>query len=207
MRPMRILAGALAAFMGLCGLAASAQVSDGSGTAPPIFAQTQPSDPWAGLYVGSGLSFASGPRGGLGGGAYAGFDRELPNNWVINFQGGVGYAPGFVAPYSLANGFNYAQASVKAGYDYGRFMPFLTAGVAFAKPNLPFTVYTGPMQAANDLFSSSGNLQTLTSVGAGFDYAINRNMSIEMSVSATQGQSAVWPVGPGFAGDNFFFAR
>ncbi|HUZ67195.1 MAG TPA: outer membrane beta-barrel protein [Beijerinckiaceae bacterium] len=184
-------------FVALCGFAWRAQASDWATPTLPTFAQSPASqdgskDPWRGLYAGSELSFSSGRNGGLGGGAYAGYNREFANHWVIGIQGGVGYAPSLF-PYSSAIGYNYGTVNVKAGYDMGRFLPFVTAGMALAKPSVPFVNYTGPMNAANDLFNSSGKLQTLTSVGAGFDYAINNNVSVEMSVSASQGGVA-WPV-------------
>ncbi|HVB88664.1 MAG TPA: hypothetical protein VND97_00545 [Beijerinckiaceae bacterium] len=175
---------------------APARASDFSPVPLPTFAQAPSSageapDPWRGLYAGSDLSFTSGKYGGIGGGAYIGYNREFDNHWVIGVEGGVGYSPNLFS-YPTAAGYNYGVVSVKTGYDMGRFMPFVTAGMILAKPNDPLAHYTGPMDSANDLFNQSGKLSTLTSVGAGFDYAVTNNVSVEMSVSATQGGVA-WP--------------
>ena len=180
-----------------CSAGARADQS-GSSVDLPTFAQSAPStpqsasDPWRGLYVGSGLSFASGRRGGFGGEAYAGYDRIFANNLVLGVRGAVGYAPNLF-PHSPISGFNYAETSERAGYRMGQLTPFVTVGAVFAKPSLPFTHYTGPMDSANDLFNSAGRLQTLTTVGAGFDYAFNKNVSFELSVSATQSNGSTWP--------------
>lgn len=196
MRNALILARPILALMALFSFALGVRAADGTDPALPTFAQAPPSDPspWTGLYAGSELSFSSGKGGGIGGGGYIGYNHELSNNVVIGIQGTGGYAPSLFST-SRASGYNYAGANVKVGYDMGRFMPFVTAGVAFAKPNQPFSRYTDTTNSLNDLFNSGGHLQTLTTVGAGFDYRVNNNLSMELSVSASQaaGGGAVWP--------------
>lgn len=173
--------------------------SDLSQPSLPTFAQTAaPSDPspWTGLYVGSevfAISGGKGVRGGFGGGGYAGYDRELDNGIVVGVQGKAGYIPGFFK-HSAVKGFNYAATEVRVGYDLGQFMPFVTAGVGFAKPNLrSFGGYTGVTNSANDLFNSRGDLRSFQTVGAGFAYKFNDKLSVELAVQAYHGNGFIGP--------------
>ena len=69
-------------------------------------------------------------------------------------------------------------------------MPFVTAGVGLARPNLRATGYTGALDAADSLLNGRTDLQALGSIGAGVDYKITNNLSMELAVSATRGPAA-----------------
>ena len=211
MRSRETLAKVLLALAAMSGLAARARAADvpaldPSSVAPigsslPTFARTPaPSpSPWAGLYIGSGLSVSGGKgiKGGIGGDAYLGYNRELSNNLVVGMQAVSGYSPN-LSSFSRARGFDYAGANVKVGYDMGRLMPYVTAGVGFAKANFGPAGRYNSSDSLNDLFNRGGGpLQTITQVGAGFDYAISDKLTVGFSVSATQSQgTAVAPVLP-----------
>jgi outer membrane immunogenic protein len=159
---------------------------------PSLAVNPEASSPWTGLYVGSEVmaTFAKGSKPGFGGAAFAGYNHEFDNNLVLGIEGKVGYAP-FLFGHG---GFNFAETSAKVGYDMGRFMPYLTAGVVLAKANaFGVPAYTGAADSMNSLFSSGGNLQGYGTVGAGFDYAVTNNLTFGMEVRANAGHGMIAP--------------
>jgi outer membrane immunogenic protein len=179
---------------GLAALCASAKADEASApTLPSLALNPEASSPWTGLYVGSEVTatFAKGSKPGFGGAAYAGYNHEFSNNLVLGVQGATGYAPSL---FGHGRGFDFAETSVKAGYDMGRFMPYVTASVVLAKPNtFGVPAYTGAADSMNSLFSSGGDLRAFGTVGAGFDYAINNNLSVGMEVRAGTGNGVIAP--------------
>src|SRR5579872_184713 len=164
-------------------------------TLPSLALNPEAPSPWAGFYFGSEVeaAFARGSKPGFGGAAFAGYNRELPNNLVIGVQGSAGYAPYLFAS-GPVHGFNFAETSAKIGYDMGRFMPYVTAGVVFAKANsFGVPAYTGAADSMNALFAPGGDLRAFGVVGAGFDYAINNNLSFGMEVRAGAGRAPLAP--------------
>ena len=179
----------LAALAALCAPARADQAttpSPSAPTLPSLAVNPEAPSPWAGLYVGSEVeaAFAKGSKPGFGGAAFAGYNREFDNNLVLGIQGSTGYAP-FLFAHGPARGFDFAETSVKVGYDMGRLMPYLTAGVALAKPNgFGVPAYTGAADSMNSLFSSGGDLSAYGTVGAGFDYQVTDKLTFGMAVSA-----------------------
>ncbi len=186
------LALAVCACLGLC---ASAQAD---GLALPILAldpQPAPSI-WSGFHVGTevfAISGSRGVKGGFGGAVEAGYDHEFANNIVLGVEGSTGFTP-----YHLLNsrvrGFDYAAVDAKLGYDMGRLMPFVTAGVVLAKPN------TGPGlgsfaadQSFNNLFNNSSGLKGAATVGAGVEYAVTNNLHVSVAVSVTKAPDLMVP--------------
>lgn len=159
-------------------------------TAPP----TDPS-PWAGLYLGTevfGISGGKGVKGGFGGGGYAGYNRELDNGIVVGVQGSVGYIPGLYK-HAAVTGWSYGATDVTVGYDMGRLMPFVTAGVGLARPHFRSSGYGGVNNAANDLFNSTGDLRAFETVGAGFAYKVTERLTVELAVQAFHGNGFAGP--------------
>jgi outer membrane immunogenic protein len=164
-------------------------------TLPSLALNPEAPSPWAGFYFGSEVeaAFAKGSKPGFGGAAFAGYNRELPNNLVIGVQGTAGYAPYLFAG-GPAHGFNFAEASAKVGYDMGRFMPYITAGIVFAKSNaFGVPAYTGAADSMNALFAQGGALQAAGVVGAGFDYAVTDKLSVGVEVRAGAGHAPLAP--------------
>ncbi|HXW19199.1 MAG TPA: hypothetical protein VEK35_01705 [Roseiarcus sp.] len=162
---------------------------------PSLALDPQASSPWTGLYVGSEVtaSFAKGFKPGFGGAAFAGYNREFENNLVIGIQGSAGYAPYLVA-HGPSRGFNFAETNFMVGYDMGRFMPYVTGGIALAKSNtFGVPAFTGGADSMNSLFSSGGDLQAFGTVGAGFNYAITDKLSVGMAVTAGAGHAPLFP--------------
>jgi opacity protein-like surface antigen len=185
----------LAAFGALWASAAADAQTAPAPTLPSLALNPEAPSPWSGLYVGSEVmaAFAKGSKPGFGGAAFAGYNRELANNLVIGVQASAGYAPYLFAS-GPARGFNFAETTAKVGYDMGRFMPYVTVGVAFAKPDaFGPPAFTGAADSMNSLFSSGGDLRAFGTVGAGFDYAINNNLSFGMEVRTNAGRAPIAP--------------
>ena len=162
---------------------------------PSLALNPEAPSPWAGFYFGSEVeaAVAKGFKPGFGGAAFAGYNRELPNNLVIGVQGTAGYAP-YLFVSGPNRGFNFAEASARVGYDMGRFMPYITAGVVFAKSNaFGVPAYTGAADSMNALFAPGGDLRAAGMVGAGFDYAVTDKLSVGLEVRAGAGRAALTP--------------
>jgi outer membrane immunogenic protein len=166
-------------------------IPDPQALAIPPAASPSPS-PWTGLHIGSEIFAFSGRhvKGGVGGGLDIGYDRELPNNFVIGIDAKTGYAP-FPFRDGPYRGFDYAATSVKLGYDMGRFMPFVTVGAVLAAPQKAAGGgYVGATEAASDLFNST-RLQGAATVGAGFDYAVTDRLHMGLAVSVGAGKGGL----------------
>ena len=177
-----------------CGFFCPARASDESPTGLPVFAQEPSSNPqdanyWSGLSVGSEIFALSGKgaKGHAGGDGFVGYDHAFDNNLILGLRASAGYSPSLLA-WGAPNGFDFTMTQVKLGYDAGQLKPYLTVGVGLAKAN-----YAGPgglpnaKNSFNNLFVGSGP-KPLTSVGAGFDYAVTERLTVGVSVSATQGR-------------------
>jgi outer membrane immunogenic protein len=145
-------------------------------------------NPWTGLTMGAQTFAISGSghgaRGGFGGGGFIGYNKELDNNVVVGIQASAGYLPGL---YKYGpSGYNYGMANISVGYDMGRFMPYVTAGVGLANAtNSNWGVPNG-LDSVNNLFNRSSQSTTLTTVGVGFNYAVTDNLRVGVEVNAVQ---------------------
>ena len=221
---IRRIAFAASTCLGLAALASSARAADGlpffaDESAPRFSAQPMatlpeldgyvPGDkpsPWTGLTVGTEVFGVSGSghgsHGGFGGGGFVGYNHEFANNVVVGVQGSAGYLPGL---YKYGpRGYNYGLAQVNVGYDMGRFMPYVSFGVGQASAtNYGLNGAPNGLDSLNNMFVHSGQsqTQTLTQVGAGFNYAVTDHLTVGMGVTAIQSHgnvSAVPPLGAGF---------
>lgn len=143
---------------------------------------------WAGWHVGTEVVAVSGgwgTRGGFGAAVDVGYDRAFANHLVLGVEGATGYTP-----FSFANsrhGFDFARLDGQLGYDMGRVMPFVTAGVVVLKPDL--RLRSGSLNAGeslNALVNGTANAQAAATVGAGVDYALTNNLHVGVAVSVTQ---------------------
>ena len=191
--------------MALCGMSTVARAADAptagdlNTPALPTFALTAPPtdpSPWTGLSIGTevfGISGGKGLRGGFGGAATAGYERELDNNVVVGIDGSAGYTPSLFKN-SPFRGYNFASTDVRVGYDMGRFMPFVTAGVGLARPNgRTFGGFTGAADSTTDLFNATGDLRSFQTVGAGFAYKLTEHTTVELAVQAYHSNGFVVP--------------
>ena len=167
----------------------------------PTFALHPPGDTrnepfWKGLYFGSD-AFVIGSKGlksQLGGDSYIGYDKSFSNNLQLDVRASTGYLPSLV-PKTGLSGYDYADSSFKLAYDMGRLTPFVTAGGLIAKPSFNSYAYSNTTNSLNDLLNPSSSTKTFGHVGAGFNYAINSNLSVGMSFSVGQrpGFPSLWP--------------
>ena len=105
-------------------------------TLPSLAADPQTQAPnWSGFYVGAGVegSFAKGAKSAFGGDVYAGYDHVFDNNVVLGARFSTGFSP-WAVPGSRFQGMDFAETSVKMGYEMGRLTPYVMTGVALARP-------------------------------------------------------------------------
>lgn len=149
---------------------------------------------WNGLYVGTEVVAVSrkGSKGLFGGGVDAGYDREFANHIVLGLRGSTGFMPGWSSR-STFKGLDYAATDVRIGYDMGRVLPFVTAGLALAKPHFgPGVGYLGT-ESFNTLINGSNDLHALTRVGAGVDIALTSTLTVGVAVSMVNGRGPLVP--------------
>jgi opacity protein-like surface antigen len=149
---------------------------------------------WTGLYVGTEIFAISrkGSKGLIGGGVDAGYNREFANNIVLGIQGSTGFAPGW-SSHSRLKGFDYAATDLKIGYDMGRLLPYVTAGLALERDHLGPGAGSLGSDSFNSLLGGAGQLHAATRVGVGVDYAITNNLTLGVAVSAVSGRGPLTP--------------
>jgi outer membrane immunogenic protein len=187
------------AFVALGALFEPAAAEESAAPSLPLFAQnlqTKPQEPsiWSGLYVGSEVFAVSGKgvKGGFGGGGFIGYDHVSANDVVVGIRADAGYSPS-LARWGSAKGFDFASTNLSVGYEIGRFKPFLTAGVALAKPDVIGRGFATTGDAVNDLFDGTASVKTRGVVGVGFDYAVTDKLTVGVAVSASAGRGPLAP--------------
>src|SRR5450631_1647876 len=188
-----MLAKLVVALVALCGFGLPALADDASIPTLPTFAQSpilnpETTNPWGGLVVGSEVFVLSqkGAKGHVGGDGFVGYRHEFNNNLVVGVQASAGYVPSLFAC-GPANGYDFAMTNVSIGYDMGRFLPYVTAGVGLAKANSgPRGGLPNAGDSLNDLFTGSSSPKALTTVGAGVDYAVTDRLTVGVAVSTVQ---------------------
>ncbi len=138
-------------------------------------------DPWAGLYVGAGVSAwgGKGVKGGFGAEGYIGYNHDFDNGVILGVRASSGYEPGL---WSTPRGFTqftgtaFAGGEAIVGYRMGQVTPYLIAGVDLARPSNFGTI--SPLDAVNNVFSGPGSVQAVGTVGMGVTYQITPNFSI-----------------------------
>lgn len=180
----RIGIACLALVAAFCGRALAADLP----AAPTTNPDSQPAAPdWKGFYIGSGISFSAikGAKGQVGGDIFAGYDHVYDSGLVLGVKFDTGYSP-WVLP-GRFKGFDFAEASVKAGYEMGRFTPYVMTGAALAKPTY---FNSGPPNANNSingLFSGPGAVQPVGMLGVGVDYAVTNNVHVGVAAFVNNG--------------------
>jgi outer membrane immunogenic protein len=149
--------------------------------APPYIDQTFN---WTGFYVGvnggggwghsfTNLSGGMSTSGGVAGGT-VGYNAQF-GHWVVGFEGDIDWSdvsgstsaagcPGC----SVQNNW-LSTARGRVGYAYGRWLPYITGGLA-----------VGDVQANAPGFSGQTNTQVGWAAGAGVEYALSNNWSAKL---------------------------
>ncbi len=179
--------------------AALATVPAGAQTLPALTLPTLALEPaptpsiWHGLSVGTEVVAAVGHGGGgVGGDVFASYDRAFANNLVLGIRGSTGYEPGF-GNRTFFKGFDFAAADVRLGYDMGRVMPYVTAGVALARPHGGAGLAAPGSESLDLVLNGAGETRALTRVGAGVDYAVTNNLTVGVAVNAVQAREPLLP--------------
>jgi opacity protein-like surface antigen len=182
-----MLGRSLFALIAFCGFSATAEAQSMASGLPTFALAPAPqvSSPWTGLYVGTGLFAVSGngSKAHVGGDLEIGYSHEFDNRIVLGVREIGGFAPALFSQ-GPARGFDFATTEAVVGYDMGRWMPYITSGVALVKPVTgAASNFVSPNQSMNDLFAAPGQLHALPTVGAGVDYAITPNLHVGASVT------------------------
>jgi len=175
----------------LCAAARTASAADPFASAPPVSTTDPSADAsfWHGLHVGSEVFASAGSHktGGFGAAAFAGYDHQFDNSVILGVDVGVGRGLYHIGS-SGVRGYDFATTSVKVAYPVGQFTPFVGGYGVFARPDSTPAAFASPFDTANNLFSSGPGLRASGGVTAGFDYAINNNLSVGMLMSVGAGR-------------------
>ena len=110
---------------------------------------------------------------------------------MIGAQASAGYMPGL---YQYGpRGYDFGLAQVKIGYDMGRIMPYVTFGAGLAKPTSSLNGAPIGFEAINDMFVGGQSTATITTVGAGVDYAVTDHLTVGVQVNAVQQRGGFAP--------------
>jgi outer membrane immunogenic protein len=190
-----LVAGAIA--FGLC---APAMAADPGSPEPVIEAAPLPYD-WSGFYVGLHGGYGWGdadavdptvpdqePEGGFGG-IQIGYDYQFPNNFLFGVVADVSFGEiddsvlsGTVLQQSGEVDY-FGTVRAKAGYAVERFLPYVTAGFAWAHSEASIACPTGAGFGVCSLPDFEGQsrsddtIATGWTVGVGLDYAFTDNWS------------------------------
>ncbi len=147
---------------------------------------------WHGLSVGAEVvAVSSRHGGGIGGDVFANYDRAFANGLVLGVRGSTGVLPAWGD--RRFRSLDFAAADVRVGYEMERFTPFVTAGVALARPRLGAGLDPAGSGTLNAVLNGAGETRALTRVGAGVDYAVTDRLTIGVAVQAVQGRGAFLP--------------
>ena len=148
---------------------------------------------WHGLSVGAEvLAVSSRHGGGVGGDVFASYDRAFDNGVVLGIRGSTGVLPAWGSGRFFKR-LDFAATDIRVGYQMGRLTPFLTAGLALARPRLGAGLDAAGDGTLNAVLNGAGETRALTRVGAGVDYAVTDRLTIGVGVQAVQGRGAFLP--------------
>ncbi len=146
---------------------------------------------------------------GFTGGLYAGYNFQSGTPLVIGVEGDVEYGDikgssalyldGILVPSNTMTSEMNWRGSIRAraGYAIDRFLPYVTAGIAFGKYELtPNYALTGPLP--------DSKVQVGPTVGVGVEYAISDRINARVEYRYTDFGDAKYAI-PGFGG--FFESR
>ena len=156
--------------------------------------------PWAGLYVGSGVSVwgGKGIKGGAGGEAYLGYDHAFDNGIIVGVRASTGYMPFLVSDGRTTqfNGAAFAGGEVTVGYRMGQLTPYVIAGVDFLRPTSFAGGALNAGDAINGVFSGPGAVQAVGTFGVGVNYQVTLNFSMGLEARVINPAYGVgpWPV-------------
>ena len=93
------------------------------------------------------------------------------------------------------------MAEVKVGYDMGRLMPYVSLGAGLAKPTSALNGGADRFRGGQRHVCRVGAFTTMTTVGAGVDYAVTDHLTVGVQVNSVQ-QRGGWGAPLGSAARN-----
>ncbi len=116
---------------------------------------------------------------GLIGGYQAGYNWQLPNHVVLGIEADATFGSPVDQPRLAAAPYNatidYANTvRGRAGYAFGRWLPYLTGGFAWGHSHVNLNDATGAV------FAAPGKIQTGWTVGAGVEFAVSGNWTAKL---------------------------
>ena len=176
-------------------IAQAADILRGTILPPAAPLPVEAENTWTGVYVGAQVGYSWGrdrtTEFFTANGAYTGFswrykaDSALAGvhagalyeaqRVVVGIEGefeAVNARGGFTDPIGAGKMTNNWRASIrgKAGYSFGRVLPFVTFGAAFLNMKYDYTNFVGPV------VESTHSVRTGYTIGAGVSYAVTRNV-------------------------------
>ena len=152
---------------------------------------------WTGFYIGGHAGYGGGSLGpdthpvpeqgvffppsltGLIGGYQAGYTRQFSNHVVLGIEVDASFGSPVDAPRLTPGPFNSTVDYVstvrgRAGYAFGRWMPYLTGGFAWGHSHVNLN------DGAGSIFANPGQIHTGWTAGAGVEFAVSGNWSARL---------------------------
>jgi high affinity Mn2+ porin len=179
--------------LGMLGLGNSAVAADLPLKAPALKTVYD----WTGFYIGGHVGYGGGSLGpgtnplpeegqlfppsitGLTGGYQAGYNKQLANHVVLGVEADASFGSPLDAVRLAPSPFNTTLDYVstvrgRAGYAFGRWMPYLTGGFAWGHSHVNLN------DGAGSVFAAPGQIQTGWTAGAGVEFAVSGNWSAKL---------------------------
>ncbi|MGL5168511.1 MAG: carbohydrate porin [Afipia sp.] len=149
---------------------------------------------WSGLYVGGHVGYSGGDFGsgtnplplqgiffphsitGLIGGFQAGYNLQLPNNWVLGVEADISSPSPLDRPKIVPAPFNttfdyFSTARGRVGYAFGTWLPYVTGGLAWGRTHVDLN------DADGDIIGMKARMHLGWVAGAGLEFALGGNWS------------------------------
>ncbi|MCF2521737.1 carbohydrate porin [Bradyrhizobium sp. G127] len=188
-----LLTGILAGIL-LGGAWAPALGADVPGALPLKAARADHAFDWSGLYIGGHAGYGGGSLGpgtnslpqqgvffphsitGLIGGYQAGYNLQLPANWLIGVEADISFTSPLDRPKLVAAPFNttfdyFATARGRVGYAFGTWLPYVTGGVAWGRTHIDLN------DAAGNTIDTKARMHLGWVAGTGLEFALGGGWS------------------------------
>jgi high affinity Mn2+ porin len=152
---------------------------------------------WTGFYIGGHVGYGGGSLGpgtnplpeegalfphsitGMIGGYQAGYNHQFSNRVVLGIEADASFGSPLDAPRLVPAPFNatidyLSTVHGRAGYAFGRWMPYVTGGFAWGHTHVNIN------DPAGNAFGDPGQIQTGWTAGAGIEFAVSGNWSASL---------------------------
>lgn len=149
---------------------------------------------WSGLYVGGHVGYGGGSFGpgtnplpqqgvffphsitGLIGGFQAGYNLQLPNNWVLGVEADVSFPSPLDRPGLAPSPFNttfetFGTVRGRVGYAFGTLLPYVTGGAAWGRTRVDLN------DADGEIVGTKARMHLGWVAGAGVEFALDGHWS------------------------------